>query len=183
MTLVQVLQRLPLLLIAALAAGAEEQESLTSPNARLVKDLRTGVAPDSSYALPVDVGDGTSELLYFWADDGLHGREPWTSDGTDDGLRMLGDICPGPCSSQVTSVEATNRSSRPSHRHKAVDRLDVEKVHIDGGVDLVAERGVARHVAAGRVVHDADAGVDLQLRGDLVQDPGVEAVALDAEDG
>lgn len=33
--------------------------------------------------------------VYFCADDGVHGSEPWVSDGTESGTRMLADISPG----------------------------------------------------------------------------------------
>ncbi len=36
----------------------------------------------------------------FWvADDGIHGNEIWTSDGTPEGTHLVADICPGRCSS------------------------------------------------------------------------------------
>lgn len=34
----------------------------------------------------------------FAADDGVHGLEPWITDGTPAGTRLLRDLCPGPCS-------------------------------------------------------------------------------------
>ncbi|HTQ79908.1 MAG TPA: ELWxxDGT repeat protein, partial [Thermoanaerobaculia bacterium] len=33
----------------------------------------------------------------FLADDGIHGAEPWTSDGTPAGTALLKDVCSGPC--------------------------------------------------------------------------------------
>lgn len=35
--------------------------------------------------------------LAFAADDGVHGFEPWTTDGTRAGTRMIKDVCPGSC--------------------------------------------------------------------------------------
>lgn len=35
--------------------------------------------------------------LVFAADDGVHGAEPWITDGTPAGTRLLRDICPGSC--------------------------------------------------------------------------------------
>ncbi len=37
--------------------------------------------------------------LIFRADDGLHGRELWMTDGTELGTSMIADICPGSCDS------------------------------------------------------------------------------------
>jgi ELWxxDGT repeat protein len=38
-------------------------------------------------------------LFLFWANDGPHGSEPWITDGTPGGTRLLRDICPGACPS------------------------------------------------------------------------------------
>jgi ELWxxDGT repeat protein len=37
--------------------------------------------------------------LFFFANDGIHGREPWTSDGTEAGTRLVKDVFPGPIGS------------------------------------------------------------------------------------
>lgn len=42
---------------------------------------------------------GTNEEVLFFADDGIHGREPWLTDGTEAGTRMLADLVPGEGSS------------------------------------------------------------------------------------
>lgn len=42
-------------------------------------------------------GDLNGRFL-FMADDGVHGQEPWITDGTPGGTRLLRDICPGTCS-------------------------------------------------------------------------------------
>ena len=42
--------------------------------------------------------------LVFLASDGVHGWEPWTSDGTPEGTRMVADIVPGSESSNVEST-------------------------------------------------------------------------------
>jgi ELWxxDGT repeat protein len=57
-------------------------------------------------ALPVEL-DG---VLYFYANDGIHGYELWRSDGTAAGTFMLSDVCPGICS--------TASRSRTAFQHK-----------------------------------------------------------------
>ncbi len=37
----------------------------------------------------------------FGADDGVHGLEPWVTDGTKAGTRMIKDVCPGSCGGAV----------------------------------------------------------------------------------
>jgi ELWxxDGT repeat protein len=48
----------------------------------------------------------TGSLLFFAADDGVHGREPWRSDGTAAGTQMIRDIAPGPAGSTPTGLVA-----------------------------------------------------------------------------
>jgi ELWxxDGT repeat protein len=43
----------------------------------------------------LDTTVALGDRLVFWADDGVHGREPWVSDGTTAGTFLLGDIRPG----------------------------------------------------------------------------------------
>jgi len=44
--------------------------------------------------------------LVFAVDDGVHGSEPWSSDGTPGGTALLRDVFPGPAGSGVTSFTA-----------------------------------------------------------------------------
>ncbi len=53
----------------------------------LVKDINPG--PDGSYPGDLLAFDGK---LYFAANDGLHGRELWVSDGTPEGTQMVANI-------------------------------------------------------------------------------------------
>ncbi|HEV3073672.1 MAG TPA: ELWxxDGT repeat protein [Thermoanaerobaculia bacterium] len=46
--------------------------------------------------------------ILFTADDGVHGLEPWITDGTPAGTRMVGDLCPGTCSSYAWPMLAAN---------------------------------------------------------------------------
>lgn len=81
----------PLVALAALAAAVPAGAQLQPA---LVADIRPG--PDGS--LPdraVDLGG----VLFFFADDGVHGAEPWRSDGTAGGTSMILDVNPGPAGS------------------------------------------------------------------------------------
>lgn len=65
----------------------------------MVKDIRTfgGPAPLDAFLLPEF--EDLSGILYFPANDGLHSRELWRSDGTEEGTYMLKNILPDrpPC--------------------------------------------------------------------------------------
>ncbi|MFY0527973.1 ELWxxDGT repeat protein [Archangium gephyra] len=66
-----------------------------------VGELRPGPAS----GVPSTVGPGQLlaledvGLLLFFGTDGVHGLEPWVTDGTAEGTSLLGDLAPGPDSS------------------------------------------------------------------------------------
>lgn len=68
---------------------------------RLVVDLFPGVE-GSTPDLPAVLGD----RIVFVADDGVHGRELFVSDGTEAGTRLIADLAPGPASSNPASLVA-----------------------------------------------------------------------------
>jgi len=63
----------------------------------------TGAFPGFPYPNPVLDG-----RILFTIDDGVHGLEPWITDGTTAGTRMVGDLCPGTCSSFAWPMLAAN---------------------------------------------------------------------------
>ena len=79
----------------------------TADGTVLVKDIYAGSSiysgPNSSYpGYMTAVGD----TLYFLADDGEHGDELWTSDGTADGTVLVKDIYAGSSSSSPDDLTA-----------------------------------------------------------------------------
>lgn len=65
----------------------------TSNGTVLVKDIFPGDEDDSGARFSKLVA--FNDRLYFSAEDGVNGRELWTSDGTEAGTLMLRDISPG----------------------------------------------------------------------------------------
>jgi ELWxxDGT repeat protein len=68
----------------------EVLEDRTLPSAMLVKDINPGAA-DSNPRYLSDI----NHTLFFGADDVVHGRELWKSDGTAAGTQLVKDIVPG----------------------------------------------------------------------------------------
>src|SRR5258705_5433377 len=69
----------------------------------LLKDIPTGTRP----SFPSDIFTlGTKH--FFTADDGVHGKEIWTTDGTADGTQMFLDLSPGSASSNPDLHDLVN---------------------------------------------------------------------------
>ena len=81
----------------------------------LVKDINVTGTFGSS---PTDLTE-VNGTVYFVANDGIHGRELWKTDGTDGGTVLVKDIKPGPRAALTpglsTSSASTGRyTSRPT---------------------------------------------------------------------
>ncbi|MCC6673447.1 MAG: hypothetical protein IT458_20485, partial [Planctomycetes bacterium] len=88
--------------------GFELRYTNTTGADRLVKDINPQL-PGSSQAYGL-LSVGTR--MFFWADDGLTGHEPWVTDGTSVNTWRLRDIRPGSATSMTTSYAFTALGSR-----------------------------------------------------------------------
>jgi ELWxxDGT repeat protein len=68
----------------------------TAAGTALVREIRPG-PEGSTPRWPFDPDEVATldGVLWFVADDGVHGPEPWTTDGTTDGTRLVADVHPG----------------------------------------------------------------------------------------
>src|SRR5262245_33785774 len=80
-----------LILLAVLVALASVPPTQAAMSVRLVKDINpagaNGLSSDPYFT-------AVGSTLFFVADDGVHGRELWTSDGTESGTNMVKDAFP-----------------------------------------------------------------------------------------
>ena len=71
-------------------------------------NARTGNSDPDQIAATSAIGpNGT---VYFVADDKIHGRELWISDGTAPGTKLLADIHPGAAGSSISSLTMVNET-------------------------------------------------------------------------
>jgi ELWxxDGT repeat protein len=77
--------------------------NLTGHAQTRIKDIRPGASSSSPEQLTSING-----TLYFVADDGIHGKELWKSDGTEQGTMLVKDITPGVEDGQVQHLTNVN---------------------------------------------------------------------------
>ena len=79
----------------------------TSAGTMLVKDINTqpGIYGDPDGSVPAEY-TLLGSTLYFSANDGLHGRQLWKTDGTEAGTVLVADVAPGSTSAGVGDLVA-----------------------------------------------------------------------------
>ncbi len=70
----------------------------TTAGTRLVADIQPGTVNGMHHPSTTDVFHPLGARVVFTADDGVHGVEPWVTDGTAAGTLLLADVNPGSAS-------------------------------------------------------------------------------------
>jgi ELWxxDGT repeat protein len=70
----------------------------------MLKDINFPETKNSNPSKFLQIND----ILYFVADDGVHGQELWKTDGTETGTAMVKDIHPGTAGSLITNLTEMN---------------------------------------------------------------------------
>jgi ELWxxDGT repeat protein len=93
------------LLLVLLASPSSPPSTAAQPRAAapLLIDINPGAASSYPFGF-VTIGD----LVYFSANDGVHGNELWRSDGTPAGTWMVKDMTPGAASTPLEPILAFN---------------------------------------------------------------------------
>ena len=91
--------------------GNELWKSGSQGGTVLVKDICPGAGPFGPNSSAPATLTAVNGLLYFTADDGVHGREMWRSDGTARGTAMVQDVNPGPASGADWTFQAVGLGS------------------------------------------------------------------------
>ncbi|HEY1013567.1 MAG TPA: ELWxxDGT repeat protein [Herpetosiphonaceae bacterium] len=98
-----------LIALAATPAQAGPPARAQGSPAVMLKDIN----PQQPPALSIGPRNLTvvGETVFFTADDGVHGRELWRTDGTPEGTAMVKDITPGSAGDGPGSLVALNQST------------------------------------------------------------------------
>ncbi|HEY6148035.1 MAG TPA: hypothetical protein VIZ69_10070, partial [Thermoanaerobaculia bacterium] len=80
----------------------------TAGGTRLVRDIAPGTASSdvfgASYGGPGYISPAVGGVQLLAADDGVHGPEPWRTDGTDAGTSLVTELNPGPQGTNLLSL-------------------------------------------------------------------------------
>ena len=83
----------------------------TPVGTHLLKDINPGVGNSFPYSLTASAAGLFNNLIYFVADDGVHGTELWRTDGTEFGTQLVADISAGGASSYPREITPLGNGS------------------------------------------------------------------------
>jgi ELWxxDGT repeat protein len=101
------------------------------------------------------IGRFQGEVL-FYGNDGVHGFEPWLSDGTKEGTRILADVNPGPAGSAPRTSE--QRPALTAGGDVFFPAIDGTHATDKGGPELFASDGTTAGTGIVRDIHPGPAG-------------------------
>lgn len=90
----------------AVVLGLPWRSDGTEAGTVLLRDVAPGPASSMLPQFDFEVTATAGGFVYFVADDGVHGRELWRTDGTGDRTELVHDIAPGQASSTPTRMRA-----------------------------------------------------------------------------
>ena len=153
----------------------------TASGTRIVKDIRPGPAGSDgpNFSLPGGISGAGASVHLFSADDGIHGNELWTTDGTGAGTTLVADLHPGPEGS-YPYVPVAARGTVFFHAMDQVWRSDgtAAGTRPFGGLDgypFDFGEGVSFMTTSGLFVSD---GANLTRVDDLARPRGLEPTRL-----
>jgi ELWxxDGT repeat protein len=85
--------------------GAETVKTFTVDQLEARRLLSTNLVADFNGFYPTDTAE-VDGIAYFTANDGVHGRELWKSDGTPGGTKLVRDLTTGSASSHISDLTA-----------------------------------------------------------------------------
>ena len=92
----------------------------TTNGTRLLKDINPGLASsDVIGGLSITAG---ADQIYFLAEDAVHGKELWKSDGTSEGTSLLKDLTSGPEGSTISYLGVVNDVLYFTYRKSNIER-------------------------------------------------------------
>ncbi|MBH8578183.1 DUF4347 domain-containing protein [Nostocaceae cyanobacterium CENA369] len=93
---------------AATVVIADDPTTAVVPQPYLVKDIFPGYTGSTDFYS--NYAADFNGILYFFAEDGVHGRELWKSDGTETGTVLVKDIEPGSSGSSSYDLTKVNNT-------------------------------------------------------------------------
>ena len=102
----------------------------------LLQDINPNGSSGPSRFERLEPADGSNNKMFFVADDGTHSVEPWVSDGTRAGTKLLKDIHPG----DLTSGRGSNKNAHGKIYFVADDGITGDELWLSDGTSAGTKR-------------------------------------------